>query len=265
MSTNSRVAERAEVVVNVDEELTEVVNFEEPHNEVAESPEDNVPTKFRGKQLKDVIESYQNLEAEYGRRNNEIGELRKLTDQLLSLKTPSNPQQDLKAVEVTTEDLLNNPSKTVNDAILNNPKIRELEEQLVGARIREARSDFERKHPQAYKIADTTEFQDWILASPVRQRLYKQANEGFDYSVGDELFSLYGQLHQPKVEKTAEEQEAKRKKDLRSVSTERGSTTATSKKVYRRADLINLRIKDPNKYDAMENEILKAYAEGRVR
>jgi hypothetical protein len=35
--------------------------------------------------------------------------------------------------------------------------------------------------------------------------------------------------------------------------------------VYRRADLIRLKMQDPNRYDALSDEIMQAYQEGRVR
>jgi len=46
----------------------------------------------------------------------------------------------------------------------------------------------------------------------------------------------------------------------------RTSSEATAgKKIYRRADLIRLRTNDPERYDALQDEILEAYAEGRVK
>lgn len=53
--------------------------------------------------------------------------------------------------------------------------------------------------------------------------------------------------------------------DLRAAATETGLGTTRGKKVYNRADLINLRIHQPEKYEAMEPEIRKAYEEGRVK
>jgi hypothetical protein len=44
-----------------------------------------------------------------------------------------------------------------------------------------------------------------------------------------------------------------------------GSDEAPSKKIYRRADIIKLMQTDPDKYDMMQNEIMAAYREGRVR
>jgi len=54
-------------------------------------------------------------------------------------------------------------------------------------------------------------------------------------------------------------------KNLKSVAVDTGSPAPTSRKTYRRADLINLRLRDPARYEAMQDEIMAAYAEGRVK
>jgi hypothetical protein len=44
----------------------------------------------------------------------------------------------------------------------------------------------------------------------------------------------------------------------------RGSNEPVSKKKYRRSDIINLMQHDPDKYDALSEEIMLAYQENRV-
>ena len=63
----------------------------------------------------------------------------------------------------------------------------------------------------------------------------------------------------------AENSKKERDKTLKAVSVDTGSSAPSSRKTYRRADLINLRIRDPQRYEAMQDEILSAYAEGRVK
>ena len=54
---------------------------------------------------------------------------------------------------------------------------------------------------------------------------------------------------------------------LRKASTggAKGSSETPSKKIYRRADIIELMKTDPRRYQSMEPEIRRAYAEKRVR
>jgi len=62
-------------------------------------------------------------------------------------------------------------------------------------------------------------------------------------------------------------EEIKQRNDeaLQKASVSTGSSTEAPKKLYRRADLIRLRIQDPDRYEMMEQEFLQAYAEGRVK
>ena len=43
------------------------------------------------------------------------------------------------------------------------------------------------------------------------------------------------------------------------------SESTAGKKIYRRADLIRLRTNDPQRYESLQDEILQAYAQGRVK
>ena len=44
-----------------------------------------------------------------------------------------------------------------------------------------------------------------------------------------------------------------------------GSDEAPTKKIFRRADIMKLMQTNPDKYDMMQDEIMSAYREGRVR
>ena len=82
----------------------------------------------------------------------------------------------------------------------------------------------------------------------------------------DELFSLWKE-RQNVVQQTAKVEQQARKQAVKAASTgnARGSSESAPKKVYRRADIINLMKTDPNRYAALQPEIMLAYQEGRVR
>ena len=92
------------------------------------------------------------------------------------------------------------------------------------------------------------------------------ADQRYDYDAADELFSLYKERNQV-VQQTANAELAARRNSVKSASTgnARGSTEGSRRKVYRRADIIKLIKTDPERYQSLSDEILKAYAEGRVR
>ena len=88
------------------------------------------------------------------------------------------------------------------------------------------------------------------------------------FESANELFSTWKQLNQ--VDTTAKVRAAekvKREKVLRKTTSETRSSgdSVGGKKVYRRADLINLQVTDPNRYATLADEIQEAYAEGRVK
>jgi hypothetical protein len=81
--------------------------------------------------------------------------------------------------------------------------------------------------------------------------------------------STFKQLKQVKTQQVATQVSAKGKdvlkQNLKAVAVDTGGTGESSKRVYRRTDLIRLRMSDPDRYEALEPEIRAAYADGRVR
>jgi hypothetical protein len=70
------------------------------------------------------------------------------------------------------------------------------------------------------------------------------------------------------MSQTAVQDEKDARKDaVKKASTggAKGSSETPSKKIYRRADIIELMKTDPRRYQSMEPEIRRAYAEKRVR
>jgi hypothetical protein len=71
------------------------------------------------------------------------------------------------------------------------------------------------------------------------------------------------------VSKTQEVNQAAaedRQTRLKAATTESRSATGSKGggKSYRRADLIRLKMEDPNRYESLQSEIYAAYADGRV-
>ena len=109
-------------------------------------------------------------------------------------------------------------------------------------------------------------FAEWIKGSKVRKQLFVQADQGYDYDAAHELFSLWKERTQA-VQQTANAEKAARQSTLKSASTgnARGTAEGSRKKIYRRADLIKLMQTDPDRYMALQPEIMAAYAEKRVK
>ena len=123
----------------------------------------------------------------------------------------------------------------------------------------------QKKHPDFAEVVQDGEFINWIKGSPYRLNMYAQADSNFDYGAADELLSTFKQIRGVKTQQTRSEGTEVLKQNMRIASVDTGGTGETSRKSYRRADLIRLRMTDPARYEALEPEIRQAYAEGRVK
>jgi hypothetical protein len=115
-------------------------------------------------------------------------------------------------------------------------------------------------------ILSDAAFGQWIQASQIRTQLFRQADRQYDSAAADELFTMWKE-RQGIVNQTAAAEKNTRKQAIRTASTGNatGSNEAASRKIYRRADIVKLMQTDPDRYEALSDEILKAYAEKRVR
>lgn len=239
--------------------------FEAPVEDKPEEP--SIPEKYRGKSVQDLIQMNQELEKFSGKQSTEVGELRKLVDnyiqtELDAKQAPQQQQEDNNG----DVDFFVDPQSAVNRAIDNHPKIKEAEsytrQYKQQATLAQLRSD----HPDMDQVLEDPKFAEWIKGSKVRTQLFVQADQQYDYDAANELFSLWKERSSI-VQETARAERASRRNAVKSATTgnARGTAEGSRKKVYRRADIIKLMNSDPERYAALSNEILKAYAEGRVK
>ena len=242
----------------VEDEVNEEVTQEQ------ETTEPELPKKFQGKSSSEIAEAYENLEKELGRKGQEIGELRKLTDSYLQSQISSQSQQT-----TTSEpaDFYDNPEEAVRQIIDNHPRFREFSEQTQQQQAALTAQQLEKAHPDFQEVITDGGFQEWVNGSKIRQRLYKEA-DSYDFDAANELLTTWKERQM--ISKTKEVNESKKtKRDTamkagEGVSRASGESTA-GKKIYRRADLIRLKQTDPKRYQSLEDEIYEAYAEGRVK
>jgi hypothetical protein len=255
-----------EETVETPEEQAQYSNIEEA-SPVEEEEQPQIPSKFKGKSMEEVVSSYENLEKELGRKGQEIGELRKLTDDFLKQQLTTNQNGSEVAQEEDDIDFFDNPDQAVNKVIENHPKFREIEEQQKAQQAGVTTQQLQTAHPDYLEITSNPKFQEWIQESPIRTQLFVNAHN-YDLNSALELIgnwkerSLINKTGEAEAQKAVDRDQAM--KVGRGVS--RTSSEATSgKKIYRRADLIRLRTTDPERYDTLQDEILEAYAEGRVK
>ena len=249
----------------VNETLEALAVEEEVEQEEIQEPEaQELPKKFQGKSSTEIAEAYENLEKELGRKGQEIGELRKLTDSYLQSQISSQSQQT-----TTSEpaDFYDNPEEAVRQIIDNHPRFREFSEQTQQQQAALTAQQLEKAHPDFQEVITDGGFQEWVNGSKIRQRLYKEA-DSYDFDAANELLTTWKERQM--ISKTQEVNESKKTKRDTAMKTGEGVSRASGestagKKIYRRADLIRLKQTDPKRYQSLEDEIYEAYAEGRVK
>ena len=250
---------------NVDEIETNEVN--EIQQEEVEQPQEepSLPEKYQGKSLEEVVQMHQEAEKLLGRQSSEVGELRKVVDDYIASQTQSAPQPQYVEPEDDI-DYFTDPQGAVNRAIENHPKIREAQEYSQQYKQQAALATLSNKHPDMQEILGDPKFAEWIKASKIRTQLFVQADQEYNADAADELFSLWKE-RKTVTQQTAQVEKQARKQQLKAANTgnARGSGEGARKKVYRRADIIKLMRTDPDRYTALADEIMAAYAEGRVK
>ena len=231
--------------------------------EEAKTPAQELPEKYRAKSLEEVVRMHQEAEKLIGKQAQEVGEVRKLADELLK-QNLSSKQQRIQEEEPEV-DFFENPQKAVQATIDKHPDV---------LAARQAGQDFKRMqiqqklvqdHPDYSQVVNDSEFQSWVKSSPVRLGLYAKADGEFDYDSANELLSTFKQLRGIKAKESEKASDATRAKSMKAAQVDVGGSGESSKKVYRRADLIRLKMTDPARYETLSDEIMQAYSEGRVR
>jgi len=228
-----------------------------------ESEEPELPNKFKGKSVTEIVSSYENLEKELGRKGQEIGELRQLTDQILKQQVTTQTE----TAEEEEVDFFDDPNAAVSKAIENHPKFREFEEQQKAQSAQATTRQLEAAHPDYLEVVADPKFQEWVKESPIRTQLYVHAHN-YDLNSAMELMGNWKERSLITNTAKAEEQKAmKRSEALRTGKAVSGgsSESTAGKKIYRRADLIRLKTTNPQRYEDLQDEILSAYADGRVK
>jgi len=242
--------------------------------EVETNPEPEIPDKYRGKSMAEIIKMHQESEKLIGRQAQEVGKARRLADELLqrelsqkqAVQTPQEEEKD------PAESYLEDPVGAVNKAVDNHPAIQQAKQQAFEYKQQQVTQRLRNQFPNFDDVIQDSRFFEWVKASPIRTRLFTEAHSQYDYNSAVELISTWNAMNPVEQRQQSTQTpdvvtEAKKEtaRTLKTAAVDTGSPAPTSRKTYRRADLINLRLRDPARYDAMADEIMAAYAEGRVK
>ena len=272
MATTINPLDNQEVKLEENEEL---VSLSEEMEKPKEEPEQkanetetkettsDVPDKYKDKSLEDVVRMHQEAEKLLGKQSSEVGDLRKSVDDLLKAKLNEDANSPKKEEELEL-DFYDDPKGSVNKAVENSETIIQMREMIANQQKQHILKQISEKHPDYETIIKDNNFLDWIEKSQVRTELLQRADK-YDYNAADELLSNWKEI-KGVVEKTESLNEKDRKLQVKAASTGgKGSGEPMSRKIYKRSEIVNLMINDPQKYQANVAVFDKAYAEGRVK
>ena len=264
IDSNEELGNVSEIEAEDFKQSTSVQQTQQPdNNNVAEIPE-----KYKGKNLEDIVRMHQEAEKLIGRQAQEVGEVRRLADDLIKQSiAQKNQQAQPQAVENPPQeiDFFEDPQSHVNRAVANHPDVIAAKQASQQLKQIQTQAMLNKKHPDFAEIVRDGEFIEWVKASPMRLNIYAMADANYDFGAADELLSTFKQIRTSKTQQTTDAGNAVRKQNLKAAGVDVGGTGESSKKVYRRADLIRLRMQDPDRYEALQPEIMAAYSEGRVK
>ena len=258
--------EEAETELKEGEEVQSLEQQETlPEQSAEPEPEEELPAKYQGKSLQDVVQMHQEAEKALGRQSGEVGELRQVVDQFIQSQTQLTQQNAPQQEPTEDVDFFTDPEQAVSKAIENHPSVKQTQELNQQLKAQTALAQLQQKHPDVETIMKDPKFVEWVKGSKIRTQLLAYADQAYDFDSADELFTTWKERQQV-VTQTAEMEKQGRKKAVKAASTgnTRGSNPV-SKKIYRRADIIKLMRTDPDRYQSLSEEILTAYKEGRVR
>lgn len=224
-----------------------------------EEVEVELPEKYRGKSMDEIVKMHQEAEKKMSSQGQELGNARKLADQLLQAELNRTPPK----VEESEDDWEYEPQKATEKLVKTEvgsvkSKVDQIEQKM-------AIKDFLSIHPEITKDSQSKEYQDWIVNSQYRTKLHNSNVDSFNLEMAEELASAWEE-HKTTISTKVEVDQDQRKKDLKAASLETGASTASpSKKIWSRAAIRNMRLYEPEKFLEHRDEITRAYNEKRTK
>ena len=254
-------------IQDLESEVSEIEAVEAKDEQAAvveQKAEDIIPEEFKGMSVAELARIAAHARKEMGRQGNELGEIRKLADELIKSQLKKQPEPE----PVKEVDFFENPQEAIRRAVETNPRVVAAEQYGIQAQKMQAQQRLVQLHPDFGQVVQDASFAEWVKGSKIRTKLFHEA-EAYDVDAADELLSTFKQLKSAKAEKSqvqvSDAEKTARTKTLQAAAVEAGGSGESSKKVYRRTDLIRLKMRDPSKFDSMQDEIDAAYRDGRVR
>ena len=199
--------------------------LEQPEQTAAPEPEDDLPPQFRGKSPSEIAKYALAQEKALSKQGNELGEVRRLADELLRSQLMATKQEPEKPKEV---DFFENPQEAVRRAVESNPEVQMAKQYAIQAQQNMARNKLAELHPDFQQIMGDKEFTDWAVASPVRKDLLIRADQQYDVAAANELFSTFKELRAAKAATMSEADKTARDSAMKAAAVDSGGSGSVS-------------------------------------
>lgn len=252
-----------------------------PAGETVQQPQaDDVPEKYKGKSVKDIISMHENAERELGRSRNEIGTQRRLLDEVLGLRratAQSSPPAPV--VPVSTQQLIENPEETITQVATRvaDQRVGQQGERLAHLESLVQTDNLRKKHGSYEDVLMSPDFQDWARKSPYRIGLITKAAQG-SFEASDEVLSLYSEITEARKPATATTTTQTKDPNLdaaRAAATVKSGgsgvnrvvdTSGQGKQRFSRKVLAQMYTNEPHRYAELADSgvLEQAYADKRI-
>jgi predicted RNA-binding protein YlqC (UPF0109 family) len=233
----------------------------------AQEPKEDIPEKYQGKTAMEIIRMHQDAERLIGKQGNEVGELRKIVNDIVD-KVDAQTSTD--AAPKQKPDFFEDPhaatASTAKEVVDSDPELQEMKNTVRDMKKQSAAQALLRMHPDAAQLAVDPKFGAWVQKSKLRQDLFIDAHNNMNYEAAAELFDLYKETKAYNSD-VADAAKNQRQEQLTKASTGSGKASSETRgkpKLSRQA-IVDLRIRDPEEYQRILPQLKKAYAEGRVQ
>jgi hypothetical protein len=150
-----------------------------------------MPDRFKGQTKEQIITQFNELQAFSGRQSNDLGGMRALVDSMAT--QTETPSEEASPVEISQEEMYDDPAKAVAKAVEAHPAIQEaraLTKEVHKDRVLAAQEKFLAAYPQFHSTVQSVEFQNWVAADPFRINLFRQA-DAYDFGAAETILKLY--------------------------------------------------------------------------
>jgi len=245
-----------------------------------------IPAKYVGKTVEDLITMNLHAEKLIGRQGSELGQMRRMADEILQLKKPTTQQPEERR-PVTVDALLNDPQKAINAAVESSPiaaRALAAEQRVAQLEQRLTENEFASKGRNVEHDVQDPAFIEWVNKNPLRQSLAAEAAKHGSpnqqvatrnlWDMWDEYKELVGE-HQPLRQTKKDESGSRRQASSTSTLRQAPIDSINQKKpIWSRQKLLDLRMKvaDGNESAVnrwndpeLQKRMHEAYAEERVK